>query len=550
MSDGKLLLETTLLNSFVGEDSWTYVRVGDSFVKKKARDLQEGDSVVVNNEAIHKTLEDIEPVLEQSVRYSIAQRTLHEQNRNGQDIKRFRILLLRGFTDTNTPNLEQKIMQESDDFSPQEYSAFRSMILQYVSGVGESAVQEWLRGNTLAPRDWNNFARLSPINAEFQHIADSFGRDIGYYAAYQLYVGLRRTIMSYIAKRTGVHSNRIPVEHESNADTSGKYKQEIEQVVSHFLQEVDKTRSTARIIRIKHTETPKEKGHAKVTPEPHLTKGVVTEQLNVPVLNMNEVRDFSYILNHALYDALNLYTLARNQKIDDLLDVGLSDAIIIVPLFTPYTFTRLVKKAPVERDTFESNLEGVLRLLRLRRDYAIDVLNKEVSNFLDKLKDGEVDKILGVEYNTVANLVDLVNHYRNALPKSHFDAVNLRFHLICEQAYLSFLAEKKAPRELRRKKEKEILKMSKRLESLKRYNEETYSLSEKSKSLLIPYINDRRGLLKDGDLKEIPTQELARLKRQYESEGVQFYTKGEVMRMLNKFGIGQAIKIYNPKSFV
>jgi len=47
-NNSTLLLETALLNSFVGEDSWIYVKLGEGYVRKKARDLQEGDLVVVN----------------------------------------------------------------------------------------------------------------------------------------------------------------------------------------------------------------------------------------------------------------------------------------------------------------------------------------------------------------------------------------------------------------------------------------------------------------------------------------------------------------------
>ena len=91
-NNSTLLLETALLNSFVGEDSWIYVKLGEGYVRKKARDLQEGDLVVVNNQGINKTLGEVEPILEQSIRYSMAKRDLHATNRGGKDIKRFRIL--------------------------------------------------------------------------------------------------------------------------------------------------------------------------------------------------------------------------------------------------------------------------------------------------------------------------------------------------------------------------------------------------------------------------------------------------------------------------
>src|SRR3989338_4423464 len=104
-----LLIETTFFNTFLDPDSLIYVRAGNDFVRKKARDLNRGDLVVIQNEAIHKTLEEIIPILEESMRYKIAKETIHEKNCNDEYIPKLRILLLEGLVDPETSELKKKI---------------------------------------------------------------------------------------------------------------------------------------------------------------------------------------------------------------------------------------------------------------------------------------------------------------------------------------------------------------------------------------------------------------------------------------------------------
>lgn len=42
-----LQVKTFALNTILDKDSWVYVKVGESYIRKKAKDLQEGDLLVV-----------------------------------------------------------------------------------------------------------------------------------------------------------------------------------------------------------------------------------------------------------------------------------------------------------------------------------------------------------------------------------------------------------------------------------------------------------------------------------------------------------------------
>jgi len=542
MPNNVLLLETVLMNSFVGEDSWVYVKVGDSYIRKKGRDLQVGDLVVVNNEGIHKELKDVEPALERSMRYLVAKRTLHEANRNGQDIKKFRILLLRGLADPSTSNLEQRIMLEGDDFSTADYPSFNDRAMQYVFGVEENAVREWLKGNTLAPRDWRNFARLAPINKEFEAINQSFGQTTGYYAAYQLFTGLRRTIMAYIAKRTGViNESDTGTETPDYPHVSGKYAKEIELVVGHFMQEVDRTRSATRITRIKPVEITKEEGKSREKPDPNLKRGVFVGELDLPLMDMNQIRQELYILDNALYDSLNNYSLHKLMREEPITP----ETVFLLPTLSIYLFTRLVTSSSVDKRVFENNLEAMLKYGK-SRSAVIQRLNDYHSMFLREIQEGEIDRVLGVEDNTIAHLVDLVNQYRSAMPRAYFERRILDVDIKLATAEL---VQQREPRNVRREKEREGERLIQRFRAIEKYLLDTYSLRPNPKNFFLSYLNDNT-VHEGTQVKDLTDAELRTVKRQFELQGARFYTREETLSVLTRLGIPDAIRLYDTKTFI
>lgn len=571
MQNEILLVETALTTAFVAKNSDVYVKIGNNYVRKKARDLQKGDLVIVNNEGINKRLEDIIPILEQSMRYSVAKETLHKANAEGKEIKKFRILLLEGLADKSTQNLEKKIMQEYGyDFSEKEYSMFKDRVLGYGVNVKDDAVIEWLKGTTLAPRDWNNFSCLIPLDTEFQSIADSYGKDSGYYAAYQLFTGLRRTIMSYIAKRTGAPNNLAEKPHKYYSDIPGKYRKEIGMVVGHFMEEVDNTKSATRITKIKPIEVgeaDKEEGREIYSggSEPHLKKGVFTGELGLPLQDINQIREELGILDNTLHNALNLYVFNKLKVQIKKEEIKNLEMVARQPTLSVYLFTKLVRIAPAEKSVFKTDFKA-LSVYYKDSDELYKMLNRYYSIFLDELCKGQVDSTLGIETNTTANLIDLVNQYRSGMPKAYFElkdisiqkniSETLHEHLLNEYHLKDALGFKS--RDERKELERRINSLGKQAEGLgkryyllEKYLEETYSLKQDDKHFFIPphpteLIEEsikERGM-------ETTYRELSEVKENLRREGAVFYKKNEVENILNKLGVGSAINLFGPEVFI
>ena len=546
MQNDTLLLETVLLNSFIREDSWVYVRIGNRYMRKKGRDVQEGDLVLVLKEGIDKGLEDVERVLRKSARYEVARTTLLEDNKESMEIAVFRKLLLQGLARPVTPDLDQRIMMEGVDFASEEYVRFVDKILEYVTGVGADAVNVWLRPragkphSTLAPRDWENFSRLIPLNDEFHEIAGSFGKDTGYHVSYEIYTGLRRVIMHYIARWKGEGIGEVKA--RSDGTVRGKYAKEIELVVKHFLQEVDEKRAVAYVTGIKRVPREKREGGPRVKPDPHLTKGVVTQELDLPGLEVNQLRDEQYILENVLIDALNRYVLATYGEEPEDLD----ESMVLMGTLALYVISKMTQVAPMERSAFKNNRHAMMAA-GIDRGQIKRSLEHGYRAFLNDLRTGAVDDVLGVPSNTFAHVLDYVNEYRSALPKLYFD--QKRIGLESKLAQAKLISD--LPRPERRKEERRLHKMQRKDQSLQQYLQRTYGLRPVTKHFLLPIYGERLGLAR-GDMEphEASTEELQAAKRNYEGSGERFYSRQDVELVLDRLGIPEAIKILNPKTFV
>ncbi len=582
-----LIIETTLLNSFVGEDSWVVVKARDGYARKKGRDLQIGDRVVVKNEGIDKTLEEVEPVLEESVRYRVARDTVYATSQRGRRVPVFRKLLLEGLADPDTENLEAKIFRDGADFTEQDYRGFRATLLSYVD-VAESTAGAWLKGEVLAPRDWGQFAKLAPVHSGFQALADSYEQDIGFHDAYALYVGTRRTIMGYLAKRG--KKQRTDTDHpippgtsgdEDNGGdsggvggnvTRGKYASEISLVVSRFMEEIDDTTSAARVTKIltcngKKHGTP----HEKPQPDPHLKRGILIEQIDHlagPARSMNDLAREQYILQQALFDTCNLFymrlideTLGEEQE---LTQRGLTEntkLTFTLPTLTPYTVIQLLPHTTqFERTIFSVNRHGFMQLTagQISEEELDGILKRAYEAFETHLRSGQIDAWLGTEPNTISTIIDYAREYASLLPKAHFDRVGVIGSL--KYAEAKYMAMKNTPqkqgkaREIKRQEE-QVRELAAKDRRLLAYLRETYGLRDDyslHKSFFFSYHNDRLGLtgVRPDEVEAQSRDDLLRYKRQYEAAGKQFFTRTDVRMFLTQLGIPSAINLYEKRNWV
>jgi len=553
-----LLIETTLLNTFLDPDSLIYVRAGNDFVRKKARDLNRGDLVVIQNEAIHKTLEEIIPILEESMRYKIAKETIHEKNCNDEYIPKLRILLLEGLVDPETSELKKKIHKEGIDFSPQEYAHFRKSICDIVD-IGEDAVNAWLRGDTLAPANWESFQKLASINSAFEDIYESYQQKTGYHANYQLYVGMRRTIMSYLAKRTGkTEKNETKrVSPKPTERKTGVYTDEIELVVSHFIKEIDDNYSAARITKIKRIDNlQKKRGPIEIkgaAPDPNLKKAIVT--YNIPgliLMDMNQLLEHHYIVSNILYDVLNRYVCNRTEMIDLIKIQATAEQLLTFQIYSglsTYLYSRVIAISPFEKEATRINLRNCYENPKYSTQKIEEALEREFQNFVKDLSENKIDKLLKLEPHIVSHIIDYINEYRNALPKRYFESL-LLFKL--RKKILAIQIKDEKDRKTRRIYEKELRDTERDHREVVRYLEKTYNIDFGSKKRFFYtfHIETKGPQNLERFAREETTTELIKARIYYESNGIVFYKKHEVQKILTELGIPSAMNVFEPKTFV
>jgi len=421
-----LLIETGLVNTVANANNWAYVRVGDQYVRKQVRDLHEGDMVVIDNHSINKTLDDVIPTLEKSLRYRLARDELFERNSKGIWIPKLRTQLMRGLTS----DLESTILLETGDFDLGDYDTFQERVMETGVGVQKKTVKSWLKGDRIAPRSWLDLRALSAINPIFEKYADSEGNDRGFHAAYQLYTGTHQVIMQYIARRTREDGTKRS--ETSKPGALGRYGPEIELVVDQFLREVDRNRSATAISRIKPLGAlKKSRKRSVLTSLPKsmqgLRRALCTQEIpELDLIDLNRIRETHNILTNALYDFLNRYALrawpttgisTREEKTDSLL----------TSIFPMYAAIKLLQNADFERLGFETNLDGAVEASQLEgletrdRSTMMQRINRMYDQFLEDVASGEADRRASFSPNTASRLVDLVNHHRSALPKRYFE---------------------------------------------------------------------------------------------------------------------------------
>lgn len=582
-----LFIETTLLNSFVGEDSWVVVKARDGYARKKGRDLQVGDRVVVANEGIDKTLEEVEPVLEESVRYRVARDTVYATSQRGRRVPVFRKLLLEGVANPATENLEAKVFREGGaDFTEHDYRGFRAAVLSYVD-VAESTVGAWLKGEVLASRDWGQFAKLVPVHPGFQALADSYEQDVGFHNAYALYVGTRRTIMGYLAKR-GKKQRKdadhpplpgTPGDEDNGGDsggvggnvTRGKYAAEISLVVSRFMEEIDDTTSAARVTKIltsngKKHGTPYERKH----PDPHLKKGVVVEHFDTPTRSMNDLAREQYILQQALFDTCNQFymrlideTLGEEDR-QELTQGGLTEntkLAFTLPILTPYTVVQLLPHTTqFERTILSINRYGLMQMTgRMISEEELDkILKRAYEAFETHLRSGQIDAWLGTEPNTISTIIDYAREYASLLPKAHFDRVGVIGSLKYANAKhvaMKNASQKQGTAARIRKQKEQVQDLVAKERKLAAYLHKTYGMLEdlsRHKSFFFAYHNDRLGLqgVQPEEVEAQSRDDLLVYKSQYEAAGKQFLTRTGVRLFLTRLGIPSAINVYEKRNWV
>lgn len=547
-----LFIETTVLNSFLGEESDVYVKIGNHFVRKKGRDLQEGDKIVVKTESIDKKPEEVYTVLDQhSVRYRVAKNSLFENNNQERAIPRLRTLLWRGMADPKTQNLEAKILLENNDFAQGEYRDVAEVLSDVVS-VTRGTVRTWLEGEVIAPEDWENFNALSSIGEnegnEFAAIYNSKDQDLGFHAAYRLYVGLRSTIMSYLAKRTGEERDHSQGHAgHKNASQKGKFTPEIEAVVRMFIDEIDHQYVAARVMKIKTVERGSENGSEKEQPDPNLSKGIVTTKpTNGIALPMQSIRDIHYVLETAFMDVLNKY---MNMSIFNPKNF---EEYCSVDNFRLYLLAHLLQIDRTMHDAYTIATQHNMRTRRQQKEQIEQQLKEKYYHFMEDLGAGKVDELCRVKAGTIAALIDTINQYSSALPQSYYEMRSLIIKMnIAYQRSRYPETERKEKREAKREEEQ----LRRRVNALDTYLIREYNMRNK-KHIFMRYhggnvlsMLDRYSTEVIAELITNPSR-LEEAKHRYIEKGFHFFTRDEALFLLARAGCQDLITVYDKNSFI
>jgi hypothetical protein len=441
------VISTTMGNSLIPLGSDVYVQLlQNRFVKKKAEDVNVGDLILFRKQYVTTSLEDIDHVLDRSPRYRNAKTVLHEMNSRGEFIPKFRTLLIRGLAQRGTiqdENLEARIQNEMDDFSSPQYNA---MVQEVFSTVNpdykeddastrvrtRAAVYQWLKGGVVGIQmgDWDIYRRLEQIHHGFTEFDASDKSKTGLFYNYRLYVLTRKVIKKYLSACKG--EGRGPGDEQESPHEHIDLTDEIQLVVSHFMQDIDEQYAAARVLNT-HTVVPDEESHQQKKPDPFLSKGIVTREADprrIEEVDMVTLADEYRPLHYNLQMILENY-LAENLQTDpalskDFCTISANIALAVYSIFDQKGKVIVSPDHPVDVCINKAlyNENESKRILQL--------MEKVLPWLEHAITIGEVDKFYRWGDGKFLKLLETTHKLRNALPKEYvlyydlFNPMNIR----------------------------------------------------------------------------------------------------------------------------
>lgn len=264
----KLLIETVAGNTIVNADSYVGSDLNGNLFAKRASDINIGEKLYFEKEAIHKTLDDIEKDLMESPRYRTARNSLFV---NEQTALSYHL--------SNSPAL--KNLNEEERIS-KLYEAIGKKVTR-------QTVKNWVSGETVMP-ELENLELLVQVAPELKSYYEALSEKIeapekinvdekeflvqygAKYPLYKLYTNIRQGIMRYVAEAKG-KGNGEKKEHKKPLE-SISLGYEIKIVVDKYFNEISDQMISARVTGIKEIER---KDALETASENHekLRKGVV-----------------------------------------------------------------------------------------------------------------------------------------------------------------------------------------------------------------------------------------------------------------------------------
>ncbi len=324
------LISTTLGDCRLPASSSAFLQIdGKTVRKKQVRDVQEGDTVLFHAKCIDTTLEQIEPALEQSARYTAARDALHVVS-SGKRITRLRhdlITALAPECKLSRDKLEDKLFQRGADFTDEEYKSLASTLREKIHHSTDETdtynietLKNWLRGETVAPEEWTVFDQLETAFEHFQtwnKPSEQVGEELKDH--YRLYMTVRKGVQHYLATKGA--SRKTTKENKNTNGTHLSLDQEIQLVINMFVNDVTKEYKAARITSIKKiSATEDDKKGQSTRPQKTFPPGIVTTldtTQMIECLSLSDLELDRHILELAWTELLTRF-INKTRKSDDL----------------------------------------------------------------------------------------------------------------------------------------------------------------------------------------------------------------------------------------
>jgi len=543
MSEEIYLVETTLGNTLLPRGTWYLSHVAQRvFVKKLIEDITPGEMVIYEKEFINKTLGEIEPYLEQSVRYRSALDKIFLKNNQGERIPVFRRDLIQAVASNSIitqDTLNEKIMRENgNDFSHDEYAAMSRYLFERLNDIcdkenlpnrSEGAIRGWLDGSTLAPSDWNLFYALELALGGKGTFDDYFApleKNDSYERNYRLYTVTRREIMSYLSKFQG-NSKKVTQKKGGKNDEEKIYlAPEINIVVGQFMRDIDDQNSIARVTGKKIIESRNGNQYAEDKIERKLRKGVVTQEKG------------------SQYKTTNMLEIDRERHVFGEIFVSvIRDYIKNYMKEPPKNFIiSAIRRLMLHMDGIDYNRVSTKQYITDLKNLSNNTYSK-LMNIAEKIHNdmtsGDMDSYFDLNHGTIYRAYEHIMNSLRVIPDSLFDAHRINYELI--------RGGKKLARSDRREKERELKKLEKTL--LRTYGiggfEDKALLSE-GLTASADLINQKNEIEFTGDpelLKKIILERVGNIKDL-------LIGKEEVVRILAKYDLKDLMRFIHPNNFI
>ncbi len=377
-------------------------------------------------------------MLQSSERYKEAERGLHEIVDAEYPVTRMRHLLVTGFESDFKERLKEIALGEEEDFDTVEYRTMNELISEILENEEDlkrsrQSIDSWLKGETLAPSNWDIFKVLTEINPEFQGIYDSFGEEEGFHHSYKVYVTLRQAVSNYFSNGKTCEKEKKR-EKINGSDRHISIKDEVELILrEHFGNIIEEKYQPVKVIGVKDIKEGKRDRRNKRRSEKiesNLRKGVYVVRDNGP--NLETITDKElfkdyFVLRNIFGKFIDAYVLSihdvskdeefkeefessqisgKDYSKNDLgaICFGLFSKIIQNDILSAYVQSEKVEKIKKLSETHEQVIQELLEVLR--GGYA-DGFFRDALNGIMGTKYKEIK--IRPYYETLNHIIEIIN---------------------------------------------------------------------------------------------------------------------------------------------